>query len=195
MIESKMGFSAEAKSGLDNYIYRLVDPRNGETFYVGRGVNDRVFDHIRCALKFGNDPDEQTDEETEKYATIRQIQDADLEVIHVIHRHGLDVETSRHVEAALIDAYPGTTNKQGGYLSNEFGPMNVKEIERKYKTDEADFDGIKVVMISIRRSDATLSVLDVHGAELIAEVAALFVSRAGVCVYQRRFDMSGGFHV
>ena len=27
------------------YVYRLIDPCNGETFYVGKGQDDRVFDH------------------------------------------------------------------------------------------------------------------------------------------------------
>ena len=27
------------------YVYRLVYPRNGETFYVGKGKGDRVFEH------------------------------------------------------------------------------------------------------------------------------------------------------
>ena len=29
------------------YVYRLVDPRNGGTFYVGKGQGNRVFDHAR----------------------------------------------------------------------------------------------------------------------------------------------------
>jgi hypothetical protein len=28
---------------LKYYVYRLIDPRNGETFYVGKGKEDRVF--------------------------------------------------------------------------------------------------------------------------------------------------------
>ena len=31
---------------LGNYVYRLIDPRNGETFYVGIGNGKRVLDHI-----------------------------------------------------------------------------------------------------------------------------------------------------
>lgn len=29
------------------YVYRLIDPRNGETFYVGMGKGNRIFAHIR----------------------------------------------------------------------------------------------------------------------------------------------------
>jgi hypothetical protein len=31
-------FPPEVVDKLKNYVYRLIDPRNGETFYVGRGV-------------------------------------------------------------------------------------------------------------------------------------------------------------
>ena len=40
-----------------------------------------------------------------KYQRIRDIQGAGLEVIHVIHRHGMTQKTAFEVEAALIDAY------------------------------------------------------------------------------------------
>jgi hypothetical protein len=39
-------FSAYACEKLGSYVYRLLDPRTGKTFYIGKGVNNRVFDHI-----------------------------------------------------------------------------------------------------------------------------------------------------
>jgi len=36
---------------LKTYVYRLIDPRNGETFYVGKGQGDRVFPHIRAQVR------------------------------------------------------------------------------------------------------------------------------------------------
>ena len=41
------GFPEEFKEQLKWYVYRLIDPRNGETFYVGKGQGDRVFEHAR----------------------------------------------------------------------------------------------------------------------------------------------------
>lgn len=35
-------FSPEVCDELKYYVYRLVDPRNGQTFYVGKGKNNRV---------------------------------------------------------------------------------------------------------------------------------------------------------
>lgn len=38
-------FSNEAISKMGYYVYRLVDPRNGQTFYVGKGKGNRIFAH------------------------------------------------------------------------------------------------------------------------------------------------------
>lgn len=40
------GFNPEVCEELEYYVYRLVDPRNGQTFYVGKGKNNRVFAHF-----------------------------------------------------------------------------------------------------------------------------------------------------
>jgi len=52
----------------------------------------------------------------------------------VIHRHGIDDEgIAQEVEAALIDAYPGLTNKIAGYGSDEFGVAHASEIVDRYE--------------------------------------------------------------
>ena len=43
-------FPIAVASKLKTYVYRLIDPRNGETFYVGKGKGNRVFAHV-CAEK------------------------------------------------------------------------------------------------------------------------------------------------
>lgn len=39
-------FSPEVESKLQYYVYALVDPRTDQIFYVGKGVGNRVFQHI-----------------------------------------------------------------------------------------------------------------------------------------------------
>jgi hypothetical protein len=38
-------FSPGVTRELNWYVYRLIDPRNGETFYVGKRQGDRIFQH------------------------------------------------------------------------------------------------------------------------------------------------------
>ena len=38
-------FSPEVIEQLQYYVYRLIDPRDGQTFYVGKGKGNRVFAH------------------------------------------------------------------------------------------------------------------------------------------------------
>lgn len=46
-------FPEEVISKMNYYVYRLIDPRNGETFYVGKGKGNRVFQHMKGALDKG----------------------------------------------------------------------------------------------------------------------------------------------
>src|ERR1017187_7664800 len=115
-------FSREVSAQLKYYVYRLIDPRNGETFYVGKGQGNRVFAHIHDELS------QDGDDLSDKLKRIREIRVADFEVAHVIHRHGMDTATAFEVEAALMDAYPGLSNISGGTGSNDYGAMHAREI-------------------------------------------------------------------
>ena len=124
-------FPGEVIKRLNWYVYRLVDPRNGETFYVGKGNGNRVFAHAK-GLPDGTlyevlDP---------KLQRIRDIQLAGLEVSHVIHRHGMTEQTAYAVEAALIDAYPGSANKVAGHGSDEYGCRHADEIVAQFEAEE-----------------------------------------------------------
>jgi hypothetical protein len=81
-------FPAAVAVKLKTYVYRLIDPRNGETFYVGKGRGNRVFSHIYAEQNL------EGDEIDNKLKRIREIRLAGLEVGHVIHRHGLDDRTA-----------------------------------------------------------------------------------------------------
>lgn len=138
-------FTSEISDHLKYYVYRLIDPRNGETFYIGKGTGNRVFAHVKGEL--GKDADVLTD----KLQRIREIRLDGFDVAHVIHRHGLDQETAFEVEAALIDAYPEATNLVSGHASDERGLMHAKQIIERYKAEEAVFKH-KAILISVNRS-------------------------------------------
>ena len=146
MSQELQTFPPEVFEKLGYYVYRLIDPRNGETFDVCKRRGNRVFDHIK-----GIAEEDDSDSLSLKMQIIHQIHNSGLEVIHVIHRHNLDKSTAKIVEAALIDCYPGLSNIQGGVGSNDFGPMNAQEIINLYAVKEAEISH-KVMMITINRT-------------------------------------------
>lgn len=152
MSETKQEFfPPEVVEKLQYYVYRLIDPRNAETFYVGKGRGNRVFCHAQGEIE--------GDSLSEKMARIRAIKLAQLEVGHVIHRHGLSEDVAFEVEAALIDAYPGITNIMDGHGNNEFGAMHSSEIVKRYCAEIAQFEH-KVLLISVNRSALDTSVYE-----------------------------------
>jgi hypothetical protein len=142
-------FPPEVIEKLRTYVYRLFDPRNGETFYVGKGRGNRVFAHVRGELAL--DGKSESDELSDKIRKIHEIHSAGFKVGHVIQRHGMDDDTAFEVEAALIDAYPGLTNIMNGAGSNVFGVGHAQEIIWRYSVESAVFQH-KALLISVNRS-------------------------------------------
>ena len=114
--------NGSSNSGRKYYVYRLVDPRTLQTFYVGKGCGDRALQHVKDAKsllvkKNGAKSLISKDEDATSLKTmqIAEIIAAGKEVIIVIHRRGLTEREAFEVEAALIDCYPGLTNIQSGH--------------------------------------------------------------------------------
>ena len=137
-------FPAGVAEQLKWYVYRLIDPRNGETFYVGKGRGNRIFAHasgdFKATVGHGTTPldGENSEDETDlKIRRINEIRATGLEVGHIVHRHGMSVEdVAYEVEAALIDAYPGLTNQVAGHESGVHGSRHVEEIVLQYAAEE-----------------------------------------------------------
>ena len=125
------GFPQEVVEALRYYVYRLIDPRNGETFYVGKGQGQRIFHHVSGALH--NTPQDVADPKLER---IREIRALGMNVAHIIHRHGMNEAAAKEVEAALIDAYPGLVNRVAGSGSRDRGTRHVDEIMLEYSAEQ-----------------------------------------------------------
>ena len=126
------------------YVYRLIDPRTFQTFYVGKGCGNRIFDHAKAAKALISKDE---DADSLKLKLISEILASGKEVICIIHRWGLSQKTAFEVEAALIDCYPGLTNIQNGH-DNERGMVTVKDFEKlsnlnEYQEPEEDYIIIK----------------------------------------------------
>lgn len=137
------------------YVYLLVDPDTRKPFYVGKGKDNRVFDHLRCAL---NEPDNCN----LKYETIRAIGEGRL--IHLIVRHGLTEKEALLVEASLIDVFDYfdhevreldnnvMTNLVRGHHSIEKGLMTTEEVKRIYNAEPLRTMDNNCVIININKT-------------------------------------------
>ena len=137
------------KGSKDYYVYRLVDPSTGHTFYVGKGKGDRVFQHVKEANKLIS-ADENAD--SLKIQQINQITQIDKkEVIHIIHRWGMSENEALEVESALIDVYPGLslTNKQSGYGADR-GMISADKWREMRETAVYEEPEVDYVIIKIR---------------------------------------------
>lgn len=148
-------FPKHALEELGYYVYRLVDPRNAQTFYVGKGVGNRVFDHVSNVRNRGAEP---------KADTIRSIIADGLDVIEIVHRFGLTEDAAFEVEAALIDAYPGLTNLQSGHGVERSG-TDASALARGFALTPAEIVE-PVLFVSVNRSLAETG--DIHRAARIA---------------------------
>lgn len=187
-----MSFSPETCEELKYYVYRLVDPRNGNTFYVGKGKNNRVFAHVACALSEYTDVDydsQMDDKENLKYQTIRAIQDAGLDVIHIIQRYGLSEHDALVIESALIDVYclEQLTNKIKGHSSNE--PENAITLEKRLSASEFDESVIPCSFMIIKVKNY---MVDQRGSRYEATRSSWRVNLSEAQKYQYVLSVTGG---
>lgn len=139
------GFSPGVKEKLGYYVYRLIDPRNGHTFYVGKGYGDRVFDHMKDAIR--------ENDKSLKREAIQNILRNGLKPLHIIHRHGIRDEKTAHViEAAVMDAFPNLTNEATGHGSREYGPATAEQLNERHVPDAIPTDEPIVVIKITRRA-------------------------------------------
>ena len=147
-----MPFSPETCEAIGHYVYRLIDPRDNQTFYVGKGSNNRAFDHAQIAV-------ENLDEENDKLARIRSIIAAGFEPTIKIHRHQITdqlvngwtaEDVALEIEAALIDAYEELTNMVSGRDSGVRGVALAEDVEANYRAQDAQID-VPCVLIKINR--------------------------------------------
>ena len=154
-------FPDSVSNKLGNYVYRLIDPRNGHTFYVGKGKGNRVFQHATF-------PNNMTLEDGEDHISVKSkiiqyIINSGLSVMYVIHRHDIPECAINEVEAAVMDCYPGLSNIQSGHGSDAKGPMSITEIVEKYALPEINWEpSEKLVLININRVENRRSIDEVY---------------------------------
>lgn len=122
-------FSEKALESLEGfYVYTLIDPRDEQIFYVGKGTGNRVFSH---EVESGKNPIS----EKAKLRKIREIEADGLSVKRVIVNWGLSEYEAFAAEASLINLlnYTGQgllTNIVAGHHIHE--SLSVEDFEILY---------------------------------------------------------------
>jgi hypothetical protein len=147
-------FSQKTQEELKSYVYALIDPRDNKIFYIGKGINNRVFSHINEAIF--------NPKETEKLETIRAIKNSNLQVKHFIIRHGLEQDEAILLESVLIDFLTfkdfadvaKITNLVSGHHLFNRGIKTAQECELLYNCAELKSDEIihDILVININNT-------------------------------------------
>ena len=158
-------FSDDLFEEIDYYVYRLIDPRNKETFYVGKGQGNRVFEHAKGVGKFEADGGILTP----KLNRIKDILASGNKVEYPIHRWGINLKRilgdnlkmkdekqslrllaekiAYEVEAAIIDCYSNLANHMDGHHSDRYGTTTVQNLSELVSKEEIVFDKNEPVLL------------------------------------------------
>jgi len=77
---NKLELSTSTIEKIKYYVYILIDPRNGEIFYVGKGKGNRINDHIKGFFI-------EKKKETEKNRKIEEIIKSGNKVKQIVIKH------------------------------------------------------------------------------------------------------------
>lgn len=139
-------FSKNVMGQLKHYVYALIDPRDKEIFYIGKGQNNRAFSHLSR---------DNSTEEAEKISKICEIRAAGYEPRVDILRYGLSNEEAHTIESTLIDAFglEKLANIVRGHGA-QFGRQTASEVERLLggKDIEISEINVPVMMFFIHQS-------------------------------------------
>ncbi len=139
----KYNISQSTIEKLEYYVYLLIDPRNNETFYVGKGCGKRIIQHVLGA-------DGIEEKETDKIKRIKEINKSGNQVKHYILRHGLSEKEAFEVESSIIDFIEkeNLTNIVTGHHAEDRGLMTLEDIKIKYEAEVAEINE-PVLLINI----------------------------------------------
>lgn len=110
------------------YVYALIDPRNDQIFYIGKGTGNRVFSH---EVESGKSPKS----EKAKLQRIQEIENAGHNVKRLIVNWGLTEAEAFAAEATLINlmnyiSQDALTNAVAGHHVHE--SLTVEDFELQY---------------------------------------------------------------
>lgn len=151
-------FGPDALLELGTYVYALVDPRDHEVFYVGKGVEHRWLSHIKSA-------DGATEDDPGlKLSRIREIHSAGMAVgVHFLRRQIPSDKLALELEALAIDVlvlgnkldstkYGALTNKVLGHEAIGKRYMSLAEAAHTFIAEEIGEVIEPVIMLNLART-------------------------------------------
>ncbi len=134
-------FSQAVCEKIGFYVYVLKDPRTSEIFYVGKGVDNRVFHHIEEAIT--------NPQITDKLDRIREIHSSHQEVELYLLRYGLTSLEALEIESACIDllGFENLVNSVKGHNSWERGLKSVDEVVQYYDANPINIEEPSIIII------------------------------------------------
>lgn len=155
---AKVAADEQIAAQLDYYVYALADEK-GEIFYVGKGINGRIFDHINEAKKAS----EQSLLESQKLTHIKDLLDKKQDIRFIILRSGLCSNAAYELEGMMIDfltcrdfntnGVANLLNVKDGHHNDINGIKTIEQAKILLVEDEATItNDDKIIAISINRS-------------------------------------------
>ena len=143
-------FSEKAVEQLNGfYVYALIDPRNNQVFYIGKGIGNRVFSH---EIESGKSPKS----EKAKLKRIQEIEAAGFDVNRVIVNWSMTESEAFAAEAALINmlsflSADMLTNAVAGHHVHE--AMTVEDFDLLYGAEHLKQEDIQhsIMVIKINK--------------------------------------------
>ena len=172
-------FSEKAIENLNGYyVYALIDPRNNQVFYIGKGTGNRVFSH---EIESGKSQKS----EKAKFQKIREIETSGQSVKRVIINWGMTEAESFAAEASLINlmgflSSDTLSNEVAGHHVHE--AVSVEDFEIMYGAEHLQPENIQhsIMVIKINKRYRR----DMTAAELYDVVRGIW--RASLSSIKRR---------
>jgi len=137
-------FNQNTIEKINYYVYLLEDPRTNQIFYIWKGKGNRVFSHLKWAIKI--------DKETNKIKIIKDILKTGKIPRHKIIRYWLNENEAFEVESALIDFFGinNLSNIVSWHYSKERWITDITELKIKYESKKISID-VDVLLRNINK--------------------------------------------
>ena len=120
------------------YVYTLTDPRDLKVFYIGKGTANRSYAHTHSLTTADGQGD------TPKAQRVREILEADEQVVVSIVKRFEDEADAYQYETDLINATDGLTNSTGGG-GGGFSHQTNKALDRSPPTPKQNAFALRYI--------------------------------------------------